>query len=323
MRIRCLAVALAFASLGTPAGARADEIKLRAASAFHVDTIFGRLFADFVKHVNETGKGVVQFDFVRGPEAMPPFELGNALKTGVVDIANIPPNYYERLMPLATATAYQTIGPEEQRRNGAYAFIAERVRAQMNAHYLANYGHGIPFHLYLRRKFDVPDLKGRKIRVPPGLDEFVREFGGTIVQMPPGDIFPALERGVIDGYAWPLWGILDLGWGPVTKYRVDPGWTSVSIHILVNLDRWNAMSPQQREFLDQAGIGFERHAARLIVERGAEERRKQAAAGIETITLTGSAEEKYVGVIYESGWRSIIRRSPEDGPRLRDLLTKK
>ena len=113
MRFRHVALVLAFAQLGALPAPSAAEIKLKAASAFHIDTIFGKLFAEFVKHVNETGKGVVQFDFVRGPEALPPFELGNALKTGVVDIANIAANFYDRLMPLGGATAYQTVEPSE------------------------------------------------------------------------------------------------------------------------------------------------------------------------------------------------------------------
>ncbi len=43
------------------------------------------------------------------------------------------------------------------------------------------------------------------------------------MQTAPGEVYTALERGVVDGYGWPITGIFDLGWHEKTKYRVDPG----------------------------------------------------------------------------------------------------
>ena len=37
--------------------------------------------------VNAEGKGVLQINFIGGPKAIPTFEAGNAVKTGVVDMA--------------------------------------------------------------------------------------------------------------------------------------------------------------------------------------------------------------------------------------------
>ena len=39
----------------------------------------------------------------------------------------------------------------------------------------------------------------------------------------PGEVYTALERGVIDGYGWPIHALFDLNWQEKTKYRVDPG----------------------------------------------------------------------------------------------------
>ena len=48
-------------------------------------------------------------------------------------------------------------------------------------------------------------------------------LGANVVTTPPGEVYTALERGVVDGYGWPILGIFDLGWQEKTKYRVDPG----------------------------------------------------------------------------------------------------
>ena len=84
----------------------------------------------------------------------------------------------------------------------------------------------MPFHLYLNKPIDKPDLKGLTIRVTPVYRAFFAELGANLVQTAPGEVYTALERNVIDGYGWPTQGILDLGWQEKTKYRVDPASTS-------------------------------------------------------------------------------------------------
>ena len=59
-----------------------------------------------------------------------------------------------------------------------------------------------------------------------------------MVQTAPGEVYTALERGVVDGYGWPTIGIFDLGWEKVTKVRFEPGFYAVDINVLVNLNTW-------------------------------------------------------------------------------------
>src|SRR5262249_16340960 len=68
-----------------PAGS-AQEVSLRAVSAFAEKTTYSRGFELFIERVNEAGKGILQINYIGGPKAMPPFEVGNALKSGVVDV---------------------------------------------------------------------------------------------------------------------------------------------------------------------------------------------------------------------------------------------
>src|SRR5262249_671738 len=89
--------------LGLSTGAGAQEVTLRGISSFAEKTTYSVGFERFIAQVNETGKGVVQINYIGGPKAMPPFEVGNALKNGVVDIANATGAFYTNLMPEADA----------------------------------------------------------------------------------------------------------------------------------------------------------------------------------------------------------------------------
>src|SRR5438045_9518602 len=76
-----------------------------------------------------------------------------------------------------------------------------------------------PFHLYLTKKIDKPDLAGLKIRITPVYRDFFQALGATVVQTPPGEVYTALERCVVDGYGWPIHGICDLNRQEQTNNR--------------------------------------------------------------------------------------------------------
>src|SRR3981081_4748461 len=92
----------------------------------------------------------------------------------------------------------------------------------------------LPFMLIQNKPIDKADLTGLKLRITPVYRDFFQALGATVVQTAPGEVYTALERGVGDGYGWPIPGIFDLGWQEKTKYRVDPGFYSAEVSILVN-----------------------------------------------------------------------------------------
>ncbi len=301
---------------------QADEVTLRAVSSFAPGTAFARPFEAFVEKVNEEGKGVVQINYLGGPEAMPPFEVGNAVSNGVVDIANVTSAFYTSLLPVADGLKLATVGMEEQRENGAWDYINQLHNEQMNSWYLARTGEGVPFHLYTTRKIEQPDLSGMTLRVTPVYNAFFRAMGGNVVQTAPGEVYTALERGVVQGYGWPVQGILDLGWQSVTDYRVDPGFYNVDVNILVNLDRWEGLTDEQREFLSEMALWVEEFDRTSNPEINEEERQKQADAGIETISFEGDTGEAYLRIATEAGWKQVESQAPsEEVEKLRSLIT--
>src|SRR6476620_7196516 len=74
-------------ALGASATA-AQEVTLKAVTSFAEKTTYSRPFEKFIERVNATGKGLVQVNYIGGPKAMPPFEVGKALQRGVIDVAN-------------------------------------------------------------------------------------------------------------------------------------------------------------------------------------------------------------------------------------------
>ena len=82
MHVKTVAAAAAFLALWI-APAAAQEVTLRAVTSFAEGTQFSKNFERFIEKVNADGAGVVKINYIGGPRAMPPFEVG----TGRVDVA--------------------------------------------------------------------------------------------------------------------------------------------------------------------------------------------------------------------------------------------
>jgi TRAP-type transport system periplasmic protein len=316
MRIGTTA-ALAALSVLASIGASAQEVTLKAITAFAEKTFYSRGFEGFIDRVNAEGKGQVQITYIGGPKAMPPFEVGNALKGGVVDIANVTGAFYTNVMPEADAWKLTEKPISELRKNGGYDYMARLYDQKMNALLLARHIDNNPFHLYLTKPITSADLTGLKLRITPVYRDFFQAQGATVVQTAPGEVYTALERGVVDGYGWPITGIFDLGWHEKTKYRVDPGFYSAEVSVLINKGSWAKLNDRQKRIVSEAAAWLETQAAEVVKENEADTA-KQKAAGIQVISLGDDFRKKAV----ETGWAGIIKQSPEHGPKLRELFAK-
>src|SRR5215468_8160892 len=181
-RVKMKMLLLGISALLVANTAAAQEVTLKAVTAFTENTTYSRPFERFITRVNEDGKGILRINYVGGPKALPPVEIGNALKGGVVDIANSAGAFYTNLMPEADAWKLTERGMSELRQNGGYAAMAAIYAQKLNAIFLARLVDNNPFHLYVNKPISTPDLTGLKLRITPVYRDFFQALGGTVVQ---------------------------------------------------------------------------------------------------------------------------------------------
>ena len=314
--IKWLAVA---AAVAVPAVAAGQEVTLRLVSAFPENQFYVKRTLEWVEKVNKEGKGTLQLNFIGGPKAIPTFEVGNAVKTGVVDIALSTGAFYTNLMPEADALKLAEVSAAEQRKNGAFALINKIWAEKANMAYLARVVEFTPFHLYLNKKIDKPDLTGLKLRITPVYRDFFQALGGSVMTTAPGEVYTALERGVIDGYGWPIHALFDLNWQEKTKFRVDPGFYNAEVSLVMNLDKSKSLPPAARDYLSRQVLAYEAQND-FWKTYNQEETRRQAQAGIQTIAFDAATSKAYVEKAKEVGWASAIKASPQYGTQLKKLL---
>lgn len=299
----------------------AQEVTLRAVSGFPENTVYVTRFQAWIAKVNAEGKGVLQINFIGGPKAIPTFEVGNAARTGVVDMVLSTGAFYTNLMPEADALKLAQMNIADQRKNGAFELINKIWNEKANLYYLGRVCEDQEFHLYLNKKIDKPNLTGLKIRVTPVYREFFQALGATVMTTAPGEVYTALERGVVDGYGWPIHGIFDLNWHERTKFRVDPGFYNVEVSVVMNLDVWKKLSAAQRQYLQKQMLAFEAKNVEWRQISG-EETKRQASSGIQTIRFDPETSRQYLARATDVAWASVIKASPQYGPQLRKVFTR-
>lgn len=296
------------------------EITLKAVTAFGKDTFFAKRFNAFVEKVNAEGKGVMKIQVVGGPESMPPFEVGNALRAGVVDFANSTGVFHANLVPEALAMTLAEKPMAELRANGGHALLDKIHREKANMVWLARVSDGLEYHIYTSKKPTGSDFSGYKLRSVPVYRAFFQAIGAAPLQVPPGEVYTALERGVVDGYGWPSMGIFDLGWQEKTKYRVDPGFYNVEVSFFMNQNTWKKLDARQRAFLEKQIAWVETQTAEDL-KAAEDEKARQAKAGIETFELPASEVNLFRAKAYEAGWKGVEQASPQHAAQLKTLFS--
>ena len=100
-------------------GAWAQEVTLRLVSAFPENQFYVKRTVEWIEKVNAEGKGVLQINFIGGPKAIPTFEVGNAVQTGVVDMAFTTGAFYTNVMPEADFLKLTRPAPPSSARTAA------------------------------------------------------------------------------------------------------------------------------------------------------------------------------------------------------------
>lgn len=98
------------------------------------------------------------------------------------------------------------------------------------------------------------DMKGLKLRTAGAWIEMSAQMGAAPVMLPGGDVYPALERGVIDATEWGTpWENIAPGFAEVTKYLVVPGihQPTAPYELVINKKVWNKLKPADHRLLEK------------------------------------------------------------------------
>jgi TRAP-type mannitol/chloroaromatic compound transport system substrate-binding protein len=252
------------ATIAAPAIAQSmPEIKWRMPTSWpkSLDTLYGGAEM-MAKVVGEATDGKFQIQTFAAGEIVPGLQVLDAVSNGTVEIGHTASYYYFGKDPTFTFGSSVPFGPN-MRINQAW-YLLGGGREALNEFYkkyncisLLAGNTGCQMGGWFRKELtSVDDLKGLKFRIGGFAGRVLQKMGAVPQQIAGGDIYPALEKGTIDGAEWV--GPYDdekLGFYKVAPHYYYPGWWEGGPMLVsfVNLNKWNALPKYYQSVLEQAG----------------------------------------------------------------------
>jgi TRAP-type C4-dicarboxylate transport system substrate-binding protein len=291
--------------------ARAAEIELKAVSYLPRDNRQNLLGVEWIRRINEGLKGEVTVKYLGGPEIIPSPQQIEAVRNNVVQIGLIPIALYRSFLEEANAFALSRYNPMEMRKSGFYDFLV-KSHEKIGLRYIGpfHYGH---FYLWLKKPIQNLDgFKGLKMRSNVTYDRFMKNLGVTPVTVQPSEVYTALERGIVDGFGFPLIGARDLGWTQAVKNIVDHPFYLVDLVILVNLDTWNKLPKSTRDKILEIQVKYEPYMVAACDRLHQDEWKALDKEGVKKITFSKAEADKYVSMAYQARWDELSEKVPKD-----------
>ena len=315
--LSCVIFSAAFLPCTTAHAQKA--IEWRALHSFTADFLsVVNLTVPLFQKINERAAGKLKISWV-GSEAVPAFQQLKPLREGLFDLLYTHPAFHAGDMALGQGMDLVTATAKERREAGMLKIVDEAYRKRMNASYLGMGVYGTGYHLVLKKKIEKADLSGLKIRTNPFYDPLVKALGGAPVAIPSGEIYTALEKGVVDGSCFPVAGILVLKLNEVAKYMIRPAFGDGIQCILANLDSWNRLPKDLQELVMKCVIEEEEEGRARMIKAYEKEEKELLKLGMEIATLPSQEAQKFINTFYERSWAElVVQRDPEFGPKLKE-----
>jgi TRAP-type transport system periplasmic protein len=208
----------------------------------------------YLKNVEAASKGDLTFK-LSGPETAPPFEQLQPVGAGVFHMLFTHPGYHIGVTPFLIAIDGLKGDSKSLRESGVYELIDKQYqRFAVKLVFATKSAEHSGFQIILRQPVGASgDLTGRKIRGTQNYAGVLSLLRASAVVLPPAEVYTALEKGVVDGAAWPAIGVLDYKWNEVAKYLMRPLFGSSSYYLFINRNAWNQLSNSQQAVLLEEG----------------------------------------------------------------------
>lgn len=283
------------------------------------------VYADMV---TERAKGELIIDWIGGPEIVSMFDQPEAVRAGSIDMAAVPAPFYKGIVPEARAIHLSKLTGIEERESGFYELMNE-LHEKQNLYFLGRMTDGVledggRFIITTGTLVETPeDLAGFKIRTAALYDDFLKALGCVPVTIKHAEVYTAMERGVIDGAAFPPADIEAYHLYEVVPYFIDHSFYRSPSVFIVNLDSWNRLPKHLQDLMVDAHKDMLPEMTAWHDGRVRESRQKMLDEGMEAIKFSPDVAKRYLDLAYDVSWDLLEEEiGPELTVKLRGLLTK-
>lgn len=223
--------------------------------------LLGTLGKKLEETVSLATQGSVNLRFYEPSVLSPAFESFDAVSYGAIEAAWSTSGYWAGKVPALQLFSAVPFGPAAPEYLAWYDFgggreFFEEIYEKHNIHGIICGMTPPESSGWFKEEIKtLDDFKGKKIRFFGLGGKVLEKVGASPQLLAGGDIFPALERGTIDGTEYSMPAVdLGMGFHQIAKHYYFPGWhqQSTFFELIINLDKWNSLTKTQQKQIDLA-----------------------------------------------------------------------
>ena len=301
-------------------GSAGQAAELRMVGGFPENFVFTTEIAKpFIDLVEAESSGAIKISF-NGPDAVPTFEQFEPVQAGVFDLLFTHPAYHAGVTAVGLAIDAIASDPTKRREAGIIDYIDDHY-ASLGMKLLSAPATGTKgFRYFLKEEIGgAPGLDGRKIRGTVSYHPMIEALGGSPVVIPGGEVYSALQKGVVDGAAWGLTGAKDFKWYEVAGYMADPVFGQVGVMIFMNLDAWKALTADEQAALQSAALKLEQQSIARFDKLAAAEKEALLGLGMKMTSFPQQEAQQFETLWSNGVWTIAEGKAGEAATKLRAL----
>lgn len=275
-----------------------------------------KAFERFAENVEKMSGGRIDIEVHSGGSIVPPGEMLDAVKAGILTGMNGTGAYFVGKDPGFTLVADINAGYDTPEQFTAWFWtgggieLAREIYAQHGVYYIGPVMWGaesIPTKEPIR---NMAEFEGVKMRSPEGIGAALwRKVGVGVSTLPGSEVYTALERGKIEATDWGTLGMNDeLGYDKIAPYAIYPGIHSVgAADISINLKTWESLPADLQAILEVAARELNRDS---LMTNAMLDASFVAKRDPETLVNWGPEERKELRNVAKEVWAEWAEKSP-------------
>jgi TRAP-type C4-dicarboxylate transport system substrate-binding protein len=233
-----------------------DPLVLKAA----IDNPPGDMKARTIKHfgdlVEQRTHGRIKFEYFFGGSLIKKPQYVEAVARGIADISTGPVSFVTGKLPeLSIFEVYGAYRLDKhlEMEKAVEPLMTEYLKTKGIHHVLIQYSGSVVFPHKSKFLRSPEDWKGQKIRLGGRWQsELGKKWGASPVFLSPGELYVALQKGVIDGYML-IWDIIyGLKLHEVAPFHADTNFSNNVENVTMNLKKWEAMTKEDQAIFTAA-----------------------------------------------------------------------
>ncbi|WP_172723950.1 MULTISPECIES: TRAP transporter substrate-binding protein DctP [Neorhizobium] len=283
--------------------------------------VVGRVLDAYTKEVAKASDGKLTFTRV-GPETVPPFEQFEAVENGALDILFTNGAYHSNISGLGLTLDGMSGGTDAIRQSGLWTYIDTEYQ-KIGIKVLALFIDPNGYQFILKKPLGPNAFAGLRLRGSPVYHPSIKALGGSPVVLPGGEIFSALEKGVIDGAGWTTIGVAANNWFNVAKYIQRPTFGQSGYLLLMSLDKWRGLDPERQKLLSEVAAKYEKSAVQQFTDLSNQDHQRLLKEGMTITELTPDAQQKLKAAWFTGVMDLGAQKSPEQVKFIRETAVAK